>query len=90
MKTSSQRSDLFIAEERLIAVVSSRSRPSDKGGGEGGGGEFGHPDPEIRGVGRSPKRFVSALRASFWSKNKRGPRAPPLDPPLVVKQNDVF
>ena len=59
-------------------------------GGGGEGGWLGHPDPEIRGVGRSPKRFVSALRASFWSKNKRGPRAPPLDPLLVVKQNDVF
>ena len=87
METSSQRSDLFIPEERLIAVVSGRSRPSHKGGE---GGWLGHPDPEIRGVGRSPKRFVSALRASFWSKNKRGPRAPSLDPLLVVKQNDVF
>ena len=43
----------------------------------------GHPDPEIRGGGRSPKRFFSALQASVWSKNKGGaPRAPPLDLPL--------
>ena len=51
------------------------SRPSDKGGGEGGGG---HLDPEIRGA-RSQKKFFSALRASFWSKNKggAGPRASP-------------
>ena len=41
------------------------------------GGGPGHPDPEIRGGGGSPKKFFSALRASFWSKNKRGPR--PLD-----------
>ena len=52
--------------------------------GEGGGG--GHPDPKIRrGRGRPPEKFFSALRASFWSKNKGGgrvPRAPPLDPPM--------
>ena len=42
----------------------------------------GHPDPEIRGGeggvrgGRSPKRFFSVLRASFWSKNKEGPGPP--------------
>ena len=50
--------------------------------GGGGWGE-GHPDPEMRGEGRS------GLRASFWSKNKvggggRAPRAPPLDPPLKL------
>ena len=38
-----------------------------------GGGGGSHPDPEISG-GRSDKIF-SALRASFWSKNKGGPRA---------------
>lgn len=44
------------------------------------GGE-GHPDPEMRGEGRS------GLRASFWSKTKvggRAPRDPPLDPPLKL------
>ena len=43
-------------------------------GGEGGGG----------GTAAS-KNFFSALRASFWSKNKGGarvPRAPPVEPPL--------
>ena len=39
-----------------------------------GGGGVGHPDPEMRGEGRS------GLRASFWSKNKvaggPGPEGP--------------
>ena len=58
------------------------SRPSDKEGGAG------HPEPEIRAGPRLKKNIFSALRASFWSKNKvggggePGPRAPPLDPPL--------
>ena len=47
----------------------------------GGGGGEGHPDPEIRGA-QSLKNFFSALRASVWSKNKRGGGSP-LDPPLV-------
>ena len=34
------------------------------------------PDLQIREGGRSPKRFFSALRASFWSKNKRGAGPP--------------
>ena len=38
----------------------------------GGGG--GHPDPEIR--GGSPKKFFSALWASFWLKNKGGAGPP--------------
>ena len=46
-----------------------------------GGGGDGHPDPDIRGEGRSAKDFFSALRASFWSKNKGGS---PLDPPLPL------
>ena len=37
-------------------------------GGRGGG----HPDPEIRGKPGLKKIFFSALRASVWSKNKRG------------------
>ena len=53
-----------------------------------GRGEFGHPDPEIRGEGGGLQKNL--FRPSFWSKNKRGPRAPSLDPLLVVKQNDVF
>ena len=54
----------------------------------GGGGGIGHPDPEMRGGGVVSKKFFSALRASFWSKNKggpRAPRAPPLDPPLALQ-----
>ena len=46
---------------------------SVKRGGAGGGGVG----------GRGPKIFLSAPRASVWSKNKRGGRAPPLDPPLL-------
>ena len=47
----------------------------------GGGGGNGHPDPEIRRAGRSPKKKFSAIRASVWSKNKgRGePQASPLN-----------
>ena len=39
-------------------------------------------DLQIRGAGgggRSQKQFFSA---SFWSKNKEGARAPPVDPPM--------
>ena len=42
------------------------SRPSDKEGGAG------HPEPEIRAGPRLKKNIFSALRASFWSKNKVG------------------
>ena len=54
--------------------------------GGGGWGGVGHPDPEITGGTLSPKTIFSALRASFWSKNKggRAPRAPPLDPLLEL------
>jgi len=41
-----------------------------------GGGRDGHPDREIRGGGRSQKKFFSVLRASVWSKNKGG-QGPP-------------
>ena len=43
------------------------------------------PRPLDKGEGgraQSPKKFFSALRASVWSKNKRGPA--PLDPPLIA------
>ena len=44
----------------------------------------GHPDPELSGVrgGAISKQLFTALRASVWSKNKVGARAPPLDLPL--------
>ena len=42
-----------------------------------GGGGGGQPDPEIRG-GPAEKKMLSALRASFSSKNKGGPS--PLGP----------
>ena len=41
-----------------------------RGGGRGGGP--GHPDPEIRGMGRSNKKIFSALRATDWSKSEGG------------------
>lgn len=45
--------------------------------GQGGGGGS-HPDPEIRG---GPKNnFVSAQRASVWSKNKPNPKDPSITP----------
>ena len=56
--------------------TSGRSRPSDKAGGGGG-----HPDPEIRGGNRSPKKiFFQPFRASFWSKKKWGRRPGPPGP----------
>ena len=47
------------------------------------------PDLEIRQGGGSPKEDFSALRASVWSKIKRG-EAPPLDPPLICKYQQVI
>ena len=68
------------------AYASGGSRPSDKRvvglGGVGGG----YPDSEIRGARWSQNKYFSALRASFWSKNKGGgpgPQASPLDPPCL-------
>ena len=41
--------------------------------GGGGGGLGSHPDPEISGEARSPKRFVRPFRPQFGlSKNKGG------------------
>ena len=61
---------------------------------EEGAGGGGHLDPEIRGEGARPqKNFFSALRASFWSKNKgrgRAPQAPLLDPPLLGNRIQVL
>ena len=67
------------------------------------------PDFEIRGegwggaviqtlrleVGLSPKKFLWALWASVWSRNKvegggGGPRAPPLDPPPLLDPLQVL
>ena len=68
-------------------IYSGGSRPLDKGGWGGGGS---HPDSEIMEGDRSQKQFFSALRASFWSKNKgegRAPRSPPLDSPLIYSHD---
>ena len=57
----------------MVTVHSSGvSRPSDKGGP-------GHRDPERTG-GQSPKKFLSALGASVWSKIKGVARATPALP----------
>ena len=61
--------------------LSGGSRSSDKGWGGGGGG--GHPDPEVRGEGGGAPNFFPGLRASVWSKNKRG--RPPLEPSLPLQ-----
>ena len=56
----------------------------------GGGAVIQHPDTEISGgEGRCglPKKFFSALWASFWLKNKwewRALQVPPLDLPLLL------
>ena len=70
---------------KLRSLNSGGSRPSDKGRG---GGIGGHPDPEMRvGGGAVSKKIFSALRASFWSKNKGGPGQPSSSPgPATVKQ----
>ena len=39
-------------------------------------------DLDLNGGGLKKNSF-SALRVSVWSENKGGPRAPPLDPPLI-------
>ena len=53
------------------------------------------PDLQIRGEGRGggvvSKTFFAVLRASVWSKSKVGaltPRAPPVDPPLLMELID--
>ena len=48
----SKVADVFRRSSVLIESPSGRSRPSDKGGGDGGG----HPDPEIRGAGEAQKK----------------------------------
>ena len=61
-----------------MLVLNGGSGPSDKGGrGDD------QPDPEIRGTPVSKKYFFGPV----WFKNKGGgggPRASPLDPPLVL------
>ena len=63
----------------LHAIRSGESRLSDEGGP-------GHPDPEIRGRGGRVKKsffgpqFGLEIRGGGW---RGGPRAPPIDPPLI-------
>ena len=53
--------DFFTFSNASTTVISAGSRLWDKGGGGGG---------------RSPKKTFLAIRASVWSKNKGGTRAP--------------
>ena len=65
------------------------SRPSDKvGGGVGGGGDRSSRPWEKRGARPQKNIFPARVRASVWSKNRggRAPRAPPLDPPLLIEE----
>ena len=49
-------------------------------------GAGGHPDLEIRGMGRSKKIFSRPFGSQFGPKVRgRAPRAPPLDLPLTCK-----
>ena len=62
------------------------SDPQIRARGGGGGGRGSHHTLRKGGPGLK-KNFLGALRASVWSKDKRGggagpPQAPPLDPPL--------
>ena len=59
----------------IIIIYSDESRPSDKGGGVGGG----HPDPEIM-EGPGLKKFFWKIRGGG---GEGAPRAPPLDQPLI-------
>ena len=65
-----------------LRKCSTVTRPWDKG--RGGWSSR----PLDKGRGEVSKKLFSALRASVWSKNKRGalvPRAPPLNPPLKCR-----
>ena len=63
------------------SLFSTGSRPWDNGGRGGGG----HPYSEIRwGGGRSPKIFFGPFRPLKIRGGKWAPRAPPLDPPLLL------
>ena len=55
----------------LEVVFSGGSRPSDKGGGGVGLGG-GHPDPEIRGRTRSPKKFFRSFGPHFGRQIRGG------------------
>ena len=66
---------LLMYRYEINAIYSGRSRPSDKGL-VGGGGVWGHSDPEIRGRGRSPIKHFWIFGPQFGLKIRWGP---PLD-----------
>ena len=59
-------------------------KPEKKMGIDKGG--LGHPDPEMRGGGQSPKNLFSALQVLIWPTNKGGGWAPSLYLPLNDSQ----
>ena len=71
---------------RVSSSLSSVGNPDLQIRGRGGGGGGGHPDPEIGGGGwavfkKLGKNFGRKIR---WGRGA-GPRAPPLDPPLLFQ-----
>ena len=63
------------------------SRPSEKDGEDGGGGEglcSSRPSDKAGGGALVSKFFFSAFWASVWSKSKGGRRAPSQDLPLCT------
>ena len=75
----SRKSDLSYLSKR-----SGGSRPSDKDWG--GGGRSSRPSDK----GAVSKEFFSALRASFWTKNKEGPGSPGLLPGSTTEVHSFF
>ena len=64
----------------IIITTSGRSTPSERGGGVQSSRPWDKGGPGL-------KKIFSALRVSFWSKNKVGeqaPQAPPLNLPLIT------
>ena len=57
--------ELLLFNETSPTYFSGGSRPSGKGGS-------GHPDPEIRGGGQSPKNFFPLFEPQFGLKIKGG------------------
>ena len=74
---------MIINDNKCNKAVADPDLQISKGGG-------GHPHPEIKG-GSLKKNSFSALRASFWSKNKGGPAPPGRSPgSATVKRHKEF
>ena len=83
MKNRSIHSPSLKIETFCNKAVADADLQISKGGG-------GHPDPVIKGSNLQ-KKFFSALRASFWSKNKGGSGRPcPSPGSATVKRHEQF